>query len=126
MAQRDADRTEKILGLNLDRIILDAVPHLLIPLDDGVVRVGELILLAVGEGSLLVVVPDLDLTLGRDSIDGLVVEDAAVVLEEDAILAGYVDKHGGHAVVAGAVDRLADLVPHGRGRTSRTEVARGA
>ena len=83
VAQGDADGAEKVFGT-------DAVG---IPFGDGVGRSREFILLAVGKLELFVTPLHLQLAFRLHAVDGLVVEHAAIVAEEDSVLACDIDQH---------------------------------
>ena len=111
MAQRDAHRAEQVVGT-------DGVG---IPLTDFILRVAQLVRLAVGEMERLVFLGNAHLALGLHAIDGLVVNHTTVVLEEGAVFPRYINKHRRKAVFARAFRR-----PQGGGGTACIAVTRTA
>ena len=76
-----------------------------IPVGNGVLRIGEAVRLTVRESELLFVPPTFQLSFSRHAVDALVVQHAAIVLEEGAVLSRHIDKHRTEPVAAGTIDR---------------------
>ena len=121
MAQRNTYGDEEIFGANGF-----AVGAGLVPVGDGVGRSGQFVRLAVREGALFVTPSDFDLAFGVDTIDALVVQHTAVVLEEGAVASRDVAQHGREAVVARAVCAVFALGPDGGHSATGVAVATAA
>ena len=111
VAQGDADGAEQVLGR-------DAVG---IPLGDGVGGRGQLVGLAVGELEGLVAPVHVQLAFRLHAVYGLVVQHAAIVAEEGAVLSADVDQHRGESRAARAA-----LGPQRRGGASGVAVTAAA
>ena len=121
MAQRNTYGDEEIFGANGF-----AVGAGFVPVGDGVGRGGQFVGFAVGEGALFVAPSNFDLAFGVDTVDALVVQHTAVVLEEGAVASRDVAQHGREAVVARAVCAVFALGPDGGHGATGVAVATAA
>ena len=100
-----------------------------IPVGNGVLGICEAVRLTVREGELLFVPPTFQLSFSRHAVDALVVQHAAIVLEEGAVLSRHIDKHRTEPVAAGTINRRsirigADLRPKRRLCPARVAMTR--
>ena len=127
MAKRDAHGAEELLGVDgCVGVVISGIP-----VGNGVFGVGQFVAFSVGELELLIVPATLQFTFGGDSIDALVVQDAAIVLEEGSVLSCHIYQHGRESVGAAAIDGRAvrvdsGLCPQGRLGASCIAVAGAA
>ena len=127
VAQRNAHRAEQFIGIDG----VGGIAVICIPVSYGVLRIGQFVLLSVGELKLLVMPAAFQFALGRNAHNALIVNHPAVVLEEGAVLARHIDQHTAESVLSRAIDRCpvgvsARLGPQGRLCTPGIAVARAA
>ena len=113
VAQRNAHADVEIF-----RTYRFAVGTGFVPIGDGVGRGGELVGFAVGEGAFFVAPSYFDLAFGVDAVNALVVQHAAIVLEEGTVAARDVAQHGRETVVARTVSAVFAFGPHRRHGTA--------
>ena len=125
--KRNAYRAEKLIRVDGFACLSVA----LVPVGDAVFGIDEAVRLAVREGKLLFVPAAFELAFCRHAVDALVVQHAAVVLEEGSVLSRNIDQHGTETVGSRPIYRRSvgvctRLRPQGRLRAPGIAVARAA